>query len=137
MRHTRLLTLAAASALAAGALAGCSSGSSSTASSPAPQPSTSEPSPIGGSVLPPVIVTADQGEVTAKVGDTIVFAVDDPVAWKLATSDPTILEVTDGKEEGGAVFNPGAKALAAGKATVTLTPDTGQPRIVIVTVDPA
>lgn len=135
MRIRRFTLLAAAAAVLALALPGCSSSTSPAPSTSSTAPTSSAAPSESTAVLPPVIVTEDQSEATAKVGDAIVFNVDDPAAWKIATSDPSILEVSQGGPEGSAVFNPGAVALAAGMATVTLTPDVGEPRIVIVTVD--
>lgn len=86
-------------------------------------------------MLPPVIVEPGQNEVTAKVGDTIVINVDDPVNEAITTNDPTILEVVPGSDDGSAVFNPGAVALTAGTATLTLTnAETGTERVITVTV---
>lgn len=86
-------------------------------------------------MLPPVMVAEDQSTATAKVGDTVVFQVADPEAWKLTSSDPKVLEVQDGGPSGGAVFNPGGKALAPGRASVKMvnTKDSSQ-RLVQVTV---
>ena len=138
-------TVIAAAALAVGALAvtACSSTASSTdtasaapvasASADAMQPS-AESSPIGGNVLPPVMVEPGQTEAAAKVGDTIVFNVpaDKLAGTTISTDQPTLLELSQAKQEGDALFNPGAKALAAGTAVVTITgPDNTTSQVTI------
>lgn len=121
----------AASALTAVALiSGCSSSSSSDAASPAA-------SEVGGSqVLPPVMVEEGQTEATAKVGDFIVFntPADALAGTTVATDQPDLLEVTQAKQEGDALFNPGAQALAAGTAVVTITNPDGSTRDVTITI---
>jgi hypothetical protein len=85
-------------------------------------------------VLPPVIVTPGEQSTTAKVGNTIVFNVADPTTTKISTDKPAILELTQGGTDGSATFNPGAKALSAGEAVVTITEAGGATREVVVTV---
>ena len=85
-------------------------------------------------MLPPVIVEWGQEEATAKVGDTVVFNVPEVVATTVDTDNPEILEVMQAREENGTLFNPGAKALAAGKALVTITDPDNNPYYVVVTV---
>lgn len=113
----RSVALAAAALAFVGALAGCSSSSTSTETAAATA------SPIGGNVLPPVMVEPGQTEATAKVGDTIVFNIPeaDLAGTTIDTDNPEVLQVTQAKQEGDALFNPGANALAAGTATVTIT----------------
>ena len=138
---SRFLILAGLSASAI-ALAACgSSGSSDESSAPAESASASasastsaSESAMGGTVLPPVMVADDATSATAKVGDTVVFAVEDPVNTKIATTDTTLLEITQGYTDGSATFNPGAKALAAGTATVTVTEPDEPVRTVTVTI---
>jgi len=113
---------AVGAALTALALVGCSSGSD-------------EPSEAAtASMLPPVIVTPDQTEVSAKVGDFIVFNVDDPLNNNVTATPAGILEIEQGSDDGMALFNPGAKALAPGTAAVTIT-DGDSTRTVTVTVE--
>lgn len=133
---SRFLMLAGVS-VAAIALAACgSSGTSEESSAPAESASASaSESPMGGDVLPPVMVADDATSATAKVGDTVVFAVEDPVKTKIATTDTTLLEITQGYTDGSATFNPGAKALAAGTATVTVTEPDEPVRTVTVTIE--
>ena len=121
-----------AALLATVALAGCSSDSSSDAA--ASPGATAAASPIGGNVLPPVIVEWGQEEATAKVGDTIVFNVQEVVATTVDTDNPDILAISQARQEGDALFNPGAVALKAGKALVTITDPDNNPHYVVVTV---
>ncbi len=125
IRNSRSLALVAATGTAGLLLfAGCGSDSSSDEATPSATATSASAaaseSPIGGSVLPPVIIPEDATSATAKVGDTLVFTVDDPVNTKISTSDTSILELTQGYSDGSATFNPGAKALAAGTAVVTV-----------------
>ena len=125
IRNSRSLALVAATGTAGLLLfAGCGSDSSSDEASPSATATSASAaaseSPIGGSVLPPVIIPEDATSATAKVGNTLVFTVDDPVNTKISTSDTSILELTQGYSDGSATFNPGAKALAAGTAVVTV-----------------
>lgn len=125
IRNSRSLALVAATGTAGLLLfAGCGSDSSGDEATPSAAATSASAaaseSPIGGSVLPPVIIPEDATSATAKVGDTLVFTVDDPVNTKISTSDTSILELTQGYSDGSATFNPGAKALAAGTAVVTV-----------------
>lgn len=120
------LRLVLGSALAVVALAGCGS---SGADDSAPSPVASD----GSSLLPPVIVAENENEATAKVGDTIVFNVADPVNNTVSATPEGILEITQGSDDGMALFNPGAKAIAPGTATVTIS-DGGTTRTVKVEV---
>jgi len=115
---TRAAALAAAALATIGMLGACSSSGSSDSSAPAPAASAS-----GANVLPPVIVEPGQTTASASVGNFIVFNIpaDDVAGTTIDTDQPEILEVTQAKQEGDALFNPGAKALAAGTAVVTIT----------------
>lgn len=73
-------------------------------------------------MIGPIMVEPDQDTVEATVGRTIVFNVgDNPGDWDIETDNTEVLKVIKGGEKDGAVFNPGAEALAEGTATVTLT----------------
>ena len=86
-------------------------------------------------MIGPVIVEPGQVEATVSVGRMVVFNVADPTRQMIATDDPSVLSVVPGRDDGSAVFNPGAEALAPGTATVTLTDmDTGEVRQVLITV---
>lgn len=116
MRHTRRLTarqLAGVLLLATAAATGLS------ACAPAGQQSQQQ-------VLPPVIA-----DLTSIDGTTVTVAVDGVVdlvgddenytAWSAEIDDPAIVAFTEGKDDGGASFNPGLEALAAGETAVTLS----------------
>lgn len=126
----RAASVIAASALAlggAGTLTACSSGD---AADP-----TATSTPSGAQMIGPVIVEPGQTEASVSVGRVLVFNVADPTAEMIATDDPAVLSVTPGRDDGSAVFNPGAQALSVGTATVTLTNmDTGVTQVVSVTV---
>lgn len=86
-------------------------------------------------MIGPVMVEPEQTDVSVTVGRMVVFNVADPTAEMIATDKPEILSVIPGRDDGSAVFNPGAEALAPGTATVTLTNmDTGATQVVSVTV---
>jgi hypothetical protein len=72
--------------------------------------------------------------VAAVVGNMIDIVVDDPVNTTIAVDNSDVLEITQGKDDGSALFNPGAKALAVGTATVTVTNPDGTTRDIMVTV---
>lgn len=115
----RIAVIASAALISAAALAGCSTSiDDRDSSSPSAQ--------VGGSqVLPPVIIEPGQTQASAKVGDTIVINAADPVKTTISTSTPELVEITQGYDDGSATFNPGAKALAAGTAVITVTPAVG------------
>ena len=107
-------------------LVGCSS-----CDDPATEATTSSET---SQMLPPVIVTADQTDASAVVGDMIDIVVDDPVNTTIAVDNPEVLEITQGKDDGSALFNPGAKALSPGTATIMVTSADGSIRDIVVTV---
>jgi len=106
-------TLGAVALLGVTVLAGCSSDSEST--------STETTSEENTQMLPPVIIEVGQTEATAKVGENLDIIVEDIAGTTVSTDSPEIVELTQAKEEGGALFNPGGKALAPGTAVITLT----------------
>jgi hypothetical protein len=125
----RTVAIAASALTAVALISGCSSTSSSDAASPAA-------SEVGGQVLPPVIVEEGQTEATAKVGDFIVFntPADQLAGTTISTDQPDLLELSQAKQEGDALLNPGAKALAAGTAVVTVTSPDNSTRAVTITI---
>lgn len=125
----RTVAIAATALTAVALISGCSSTSSSDAASPAA-------SEVGGQVLPPVMVEEGQTEASAKVGDFIVFntPTDQLAGTTIATDQPDLLEISQAKQEGDALLNPGAKALAAGTAVVTITNPDGSTRDVTITI---
>ena len=86
-------------------------------------------------MIGPVIVEPGQTTAEAAVGRVVTFQVDDVTAWTIESSDPAVLAVTPGKDDGSAQFLPGGEALAAGTATVTLkNSGSGEEWVVTVTV---
>jgi len=105
-------------------LAGCSSTSSEESGAETGQ----------SQMLPPVLVEQGVTTAEARVGDMIVINAADPVETTLATSTPELVELSQGYDDGSAVFNPGAKALAAGTAVITVTPPDGAAYDLTVTI---
>ena len=135
----RGITLAAAGLIAiagAGVLTACgSSGGGSSSSSAASSSAAPTPDQGGAGMIGPVIVEPGQTTAEAAVGRVVTFNVDDVTAWTIESSDPAVLAVTPGKDDGSAQFLPGGEALAAGTATVTLkNSGSGEEWVVTVTV---
>ena len=126
---TKVAALGAASLLGIAVLAGCSSSDESAAESTA-----SEMSEEGSQMLPPVIIGVDQTDASAVVGDFIDILADDPVNTVISVDNPQVLEITQGYDDGSAIFNPGAKAIAAGTAVITVTNPDGSTRNIVVVV---
>lgn len=122
----KLAAIGAIGILGVTVLAGCSSSDESATDSATSSESTQ--------MLPPVIITVDQMEAAAVVGDMIDIVVDDPVNTVIAVDNADVLEITQGSDDGSAIFNPGAKALAAGTATITVTNPDGSTRNIVVVV---
>ena len=129
-------TVALAASIAVGSLAlvGCSS----TSSTPEPTAAASSAAEQGGStsMLPPVIITEQQTEATAKVGDflDIVIPEDKLAGTTVDTPNPDLVELTQAKQEGDAVFNPGGKVLAPGTATIEVTNPDNTIRTITLTI---
>ena len=132
--RTRLSTgaaIGAAALLGVTVLAGCSSSSDESSSGD----STSETSEGGGTqLLPPVIVEPGQTEASARVGDFIDIVVEEIEGTTVATDNPEILKLSQAYDDGSAIFNPGAEALAPGNATITVTLGDGTSYDIAVTV---
>lgn len=126
---TKVAALGAASLFGIAVLAGCSSSDESAAES-----TSSEMSEEGSQMLPPVIIGVDQTDASAVVGDFIDILTDDPVNTVISVDNPQVLEITQGYDEGSAIFNPGAKAIAAGTAVITVTNPDGSTRNIVVVV---
>ena len=137
MTIRRLIAASTIALLGVSVLAACSSSSSSTPSSASAAASSAAvsaaPSGTAG-MLPPIIITEGQTTATAKVGDNIDIVVKKPAGTTIDTDKPDLLEVTQAHEDGGAVFNPGAKALKAGTATIIVTNPDGTTRNIVVTI---
>lgn len=65
----------------------------------------------------------------------VVFNVDDPTTWEISAEPDGVVKVQKGYDDGSAVFNPGAEALEAGVATVTLTNPAGEELVFTITVE--
>ena len=135
----RVAAIGASALLGAAVLAGCSSSSGSDASSAAAPASSAAASAAASpaasaGMLPPVIITEGQTTASAKVGDFLDIVVDTVAGTTVSTDKPELLEVTQAYEENGAVFNPGAKALAAGTAILTVTNPDNSVRDITVTI---
>ena len=126
MNRTRTIAAAGAAALlGVAALAGCSSSNEST-----------EADGDTTQMLPPVIITDDQTSATCAVGDylDIVIPEDQLIGTTVDSSDSALVSVTQAKEEGDALFNPGGQCLSAGDATITVTGPSGSSREIALTI---
>ncbi|MFM8238033.1 MAG: hypothetical protein ACKOBG_09795 [Actinomycetota bacterium] len=122
--RTGLILICALAALAA---VGCSSkdsnSSDSTTTTTAAETPTTE-GPIGGNVLPPVVLSPEETSATVKVETVVTFDMGDPGAGEFVavSSDPAVFDVTGpGRTEAGATYNAAGKATAPGEATVTVS----------------
>ena len=125
---TRTMAITAAAALAltgAVALAGCSSSGSSSSSSAAP---------VMSPVQAPVVLDPTATSATMKVGQNLDINVTKLAGTTIDTDKPDLLKITQGGTNGGADFNPGATALAAGTATITVTNPDNSKREIAVTI---
>jgi hypothetical protein len=129
-RTRTVAALAAAGLMGAALLAGCSSSDSSSEATEAPAAGES------AQMLPPVIITEDQTEATCSVGNflDIVIPEDKLAGTTVASSDEAVVTVTQAKQEGDALFNPGGECVAPGSATVTVTNPDSSTRDIAVTV---
>lgn len=119
IRLSKGAAIGAAALLGVTVLAGCSSSSEESTSSETTSETSEE---VGGSqMLPPVIVEPGQTEATARVGDFIDIVVEEIVGTTIATDNPEVLLISQAYDDGSALFNPGAEALAPGTAVVTVT----------------
>ena len=73
-----------------------------------------------------MIVAPGQTTAEATVGETIVFNQPDPANTTISTDKPDVLELTQGSDDGSALFNPGHGA-APDVAVVTMRLPTVQP----------
>jgi len=112
--------------LAAIAVVGCSSDDSDSAdtTTTTAAETTTTVGPIGGNVLPPVVLSPEKTSATVKVGTFVTFDMGDPGEgeYVAVSSDPAVFDVTGaGRTEGSATYNAGGKATAPGEATVTVS----------------
>ena len=116
MKLTRIVLGAVVVAAAIG-LAACSA-----PAAPSPAPST----PIGGDIVAPVTMAANdlQGaSVDLVVGQALNITTGDLAvdSYTGEVADTAVATFVAGREEGGATFNPGVTAVAEGTTAVTLT----------------
>lgn len=125
----RVLAIAAVTVLGAAVLAGCSSSSGSSSSSSLAASATT-------GMLPPVMINVDETAATATVGDFInILVADNAIAGTTVSTDqPDLVELTQAYEDGGAIFNPGGKTLAAGTAIITVTNPDSTTREITLTI---
>ena len=64
----------------------------------------------------------------------IIVAEDNLAGTTVASVRPGLVSVTQAKEEGGALFNPGGECLAAGEAVITVTNPDGSAREIALTI---
>lgn len=132
MIRMRTATIVGAAALlGVVTLAGCSSSSDTT--EPA---ASSAAAGEGTEVLPPVIITEDQTSATCSVGNYLDIIVPEAelAGTTVSSSDEAVVTVTQAKQEGDALFNPGGQCVAPGEATVTVTDQQGATRDIAITV---
>jgi hypothetical protein len=127
---SRVMGVAVAAVLALGAAGGCTTGPTDADVTP-----TTSATASGSVQLPaPVFVTPGQTTAEASVEETIVFTQPDPANTTISTDRPDVLELTQGSDDGSAVFNPSAVARAPGVAVVTIEAPDGSTTQVTVTV---
>ncbi len=87
-------------------------------------------------MLPPVMIKPGQSEATARVGDLLYVTTEaaDTMATTVATDNSGVLEVSQATDNGSSQTAPGAEAIAAGVATLTITRPDGSTQDVAVTV---
>ena len=104
------IVLNAGAAFALSVVVGACGGAASSAS---PSGSTQVVGPV---ILDPATTTAE-----VSVGRSVTFALDDPAAWTIAADHPELVTLSQGGEQGGALFNPGVTTLGAGVVVITAT----------------
>ena len=124
-------------------LAGLILGLSISACSQAPATNTTESTDQAGaaaSALPPILVEIQGDELAAtppdtmKVGETFVFA-GESAGWRIGTTTPDLVQVSQGGDQGTFATNPGFVATAAGAAVVTATGPSGATITVNITIE--
>lgn len=123
-RRLAALALAAVALTGTVALTGCSSSGGSSAS----------PSGVMSPVQAPVVLDPTATSATMKVGQDLDINVTKLAGTTIEVDSPDVLEISQGHEDGGAQFNPGAKAIKAGTATITVTNADNTKREIVVTV---
>jgi hypothetical protein len=83
---------------------------------------TSSASPSGSAqVVGPVILDSTMTTAEVAFGRVVTFALDDPAAWTIAADHAELVTISQGGEQGGALFNPGITTLGAGVVAITAT----------------
>jgi hypothetical protein len=135
--RSRIATKTLAGAALLGALlitSACGTSSGSTTAATSPSAISTNQSTGNSQMLPPIIVIPGQTDASVPVGRYIVFNVSDPAHTQVSSDKPDVLEVTQGHDDGSAVFNPGGKGLAEGTAVITITEPSGTTSTVTVHV---
>ena len=134
IRMRTAAVVSAAALLGVVTLAGCSSSSDSAATESAA--ASSAAAGEGTEMLPPVIITEDQTSATCSVGNYLDIIVPEAelAGTTVSSSDEAVVSVTQAKQEGDALFNPGGQCLAAGEATITVTDTQNATRDIVITV---
>jgi hypothetical protein len=92
------------------------------------------------SALPPILVEIQGDELAAtppatmKVGEAFVFA-GESAGWRIGTTTPDLVQVSQGGDQGTFTTNPGFIATAAGAAVVTATGPSGATITVNITIE--
>lgn len=92
------------------------------------------------SALPPILVEIQNDTLAAnppstmKIGEAFVFA-GESAGWRIGTTTPDLVEVSQGGNQGTFETNPGFIATAAGNAVVTATGPSGAVITVNITIE--
>ena len=103
-------------------------------------PESTDATQVGVSALPPILVEIQGDELAAtppatmKVGETFVFA-GESAGWRIGTTTPDLVQVSQGGDQGTFATNPGFVATAAGAAVVTATGPSGATITVNITIE--
>jgi hypothetical protein len=81
-----------------------------------------------------VMVGPGQTTARAEVGEIIVFSQPDPAKATISTGALDVLRLTQGRDDGSALFNPSAEALKPGVVVVAITAADGSTSQVTITV---
>lgn len=92
------------------------------------------------SALPPILVEIQNDELTSdppatmKIGEVFVFA-GESAGWRIGTTTPNLVQVSQGGDQGTFTTNPGFIALAPGNAVVTANGPSGATITVNITIE--
>lgn len=116
MQRTSALVLAGALALGGVGLAACSSSDSSTPSESSSQMVGENP----GTWAPIEITQSTNGTTVEMVVDQAAIFTDIPDSVTVESSDPAVVEASQARTEGDAVYMAGLSAKSPGTATITV-----------------